>query len=110
MDLLHSRSHFGFIGLGLIGGSVARCIRRELPDARISAYNYYETKKHPRLEKALADGVLTDITTDISRVSDWDVIFPHKCGISYQIKAISESELYPDRCGKREGRDLRCDP
>lgn len=24
MDLLHSRSHFGFIGLGLIGGSVAR--------------------------------------------------------------------------------------
>lgn len=51
MDLLHSRSHFGFIGLGLIGGSVARCIRRELPDARISAYNYYETKKHPRLER-----------------------------------------------------------
>ena len=86
MDLLHSRSHFGFIGLGLIGGSVARCIRRELPDARISAYNYYETKKHPRLEKALADGVLTDITTDISRVSDWDVIFlcaPVRTNVAY---------------------------
>ena len=57
MDLLHTRKHFGFIGLGLIGGSVARCIRNEIPDAQISAYNYYETKKHPRLEKALADGV-----------------------------------------------------
>lgn len=75
MDLLHTRKHFGFIGLGLIGGSVARCIRNEIPDAQISAYNYYETKKHPRLEKALADGVLTDITTDISDVSSWDVIF-----------------------------------
>ena len=30
MDLLHSRSHFGFIGLGLIGGSVARCIENEI--------------------------------------------------------------------------------
>ncbi|RHU97313.1 hypothetical protein DXC08_04215 [Clostridium sp. OM07-9AC] len=57
MDLLDSKKHFGFIGLGLIGGSVARCIRQELPKARISAYNYYETKKHPRLEMALSDGV-----------------------------------------------------
>ena len=39
MDLLDSKKHFGFIGLGLIGGSVARCIRQELLKARISAYN-----------------------------------------------------------------------
>ena len=86
MDLLDSKKHFGFIGLGLIGGSVARCIRQELPKARISAYNYYETKKHPRLEMALSDGVLTDITTDITAVRDWDVIFlctPVRTNVAY---------------------------
>lgn len=86
MDLLDTKKHFGFIGLGLIGGSVARCIRQELPKARISAYNYYETKKHPRLEMALSDGVLTDITTDITAVRDWDVIFlctPVRTNVAY---------------------------
>lgn len=86
MDLLNTRKHFGFIGLGLIGGSVARCIRNKLPDARISAYNYYETKKHPRLEMALADGVLSDITTDITEVRNWDVIFlctPVRTNVAY---------------------------
>ena len=86
MDLFDTTKHFGFIGLGLIGGSVARCIRNELPDARISAYNYYEPKKHPRLEMALSDGVLSDITTDLAEVRDWDVIFlctPVRTNVAY---------------------------
>ncbi len=29
---------FGFIGLGLIGGSIAKGIKRACPDARIMAY------------------------------------------------------------------------
>ena len=31
--------HFGFVGLGLIGGSIARAIRKYWPSAVITAYN-----------------------------------------------------------------------
>ena len=42
--------HFGFIGFGLIGGSVAHALREQYPDSELMAYNYYITKPHPRLE------------------------------------------------------------
>lgn len=45
---------FGFIGLGLIGGSIARAIREKLPDSIIMAYDINETA----LQAAQADGVL----------------------------------------------------
>ena len=32
------RNTFGFVGLGLIGGSIARAIRKYIPDARILAF------------------------------------------------------------------------
>lgn len=69
------RTHFGFIGLGLIGGSIAHCLRNIFPDADIMAYNYYETSRHPKLEKALEDEVLSRISTDLSDFSQCEVIF-----------------------------------
>lgn len=75
MDRFNTRNHFGFIGFGLIGGSIAHCIRKLLPDADVAAYNYYETKRHPRLEQALADGVLSRICTSLEDFSLCDVIF-----------------------------------
>ena len=33
--------HFGFIGFGLIGGSVAHALREQYPDSELMAYNYY---------------------------------------------------------------------
>lgn len=48
--------HFGFIGLGLIGGSIARAIRVYWPEARITAYN----PSRDTLEEAIADGVVND--------------------------------------------------
>ena len=71
----HTKKTFGFIGLGLIGGSIARCIRNKWSEADILAYNYYETKPNPRLELALSDGVLSGITTSLSDFSGCDVIF-----------------------------------
>ncbi len=69
------RKTYGFIGLGLIGGSIARCIRNACPDAVIMAYNYYVTKENPRLAHALSDGILSEITTRLEDFSRCDVIF-----------------------------------
>lgn len=45
---------FGFIGLGLIGGSIARAIREKLPASVIIAYDINEASLHA----ALSDGVI----------------------------------------------------
>ncbi|MBR1740823.1 MAG: prephenate dehydrogenase/arogenate dehydrogenase family protein [Lachnospiraceae bacterium] len=70
-----TRTRFGFIGFGLIGGSIARALRILFPDAQIFAYNYYQTKKHPTLEKAKEDGTLNGICTELSAFSACDVLF-----------------------------------
>ena len=67
--------HFGFIGFGLIGGSVAHALREQYPDSELMAYNYYITKPHPRLELAAMDGILDKITTDLADFADCDCIF-----------------------------------
>lgn len=82
---------FGFIGFGLIGGSVAHAIREIYPQADIMAYNYYITKPHPRLNKALSDGVLSQITTELADFSECDAIFlcaPVKTNIEYLNKLV----------------------
>ena len=66
---------FGFIGFGLIGGSVAHALREQYPDSELMAYNYYITKPHPRLELAAMDGILDKITTDLADFADCDCIF-----------------------------------
>lgn len=50
---------FGFIGLGLIGGSIARAVRDKLPESAIIAYDVSETA----LQAALSDGVI-DVAAD----------------------------------------------
>ncbi len=45
---------FGFIGLGLIGGSIARAIREKLPQSQIIAYDINKIA----LQTALQDGVI----------------------------------------------------
>ena len=50
---------FGFVGLGLIGGSIAKALRRVMPYCRIIAYN----RSEPARVLALKDGT-ADITTD----------------------------------------------
>lgn len=45
---------FGFIGLGLIGGTIARAVRNTIPGARIYAYDPDRTS----LQEAVQDGVV----------------------------------------------------
>ena len=63
---------FGFVGLGLIGGSIAKAIRLHYPDCRIIAYN----PSPDTLEQALSEGV---INTACSRIDSsflaCDIIF-----------------------------------
>ena len=74
-------NHFGFIGFGLIGGTIARSLRELYPESEIMAYNYYENRPHPQLELAKEDGVLTYISTeleDFSKCAFKVVIFAYK--------------------------------
>lgn len=86
MDISKETPHFGFTGFGLIGGSIARSLRRLYPSSDIMAYNYYVTKPHPKLEMALKDGILSGICTSIPDFSRCDVIFlcaPVLTNVSY---------------------------
>lgn len=63
---------FGFLSLGLIGGSVALAIRQAVPDARIIAY----ARRQSTLDEAVAAGAVDEGTTRIDRrFSDCDMIF-----------------------------------
>jgi prephenate dehydrogenase len=77
---------FGFIGLGLIGGSIARGIKRSMPSARIMAY----MRTRAKLEQAKADGVVDVILDGIGpELRECDIIF--LCTpVEYNAKYLSE--------------------
>lgn len=63
---------FGFLSLGLIGGSIALAIKQINPDSKIIAY----ARRQETLEEALAAGAIDEGTTTIdSRFHDCDLIF-----------------------------------
>ena len=47
---------YGLIGLGLIGGSLAKALKRSQPDCRILAY----TRSSDTLKAALSQGIIDD--------------------------------------------------
>lgn len=62
----------GFIGLGLIGGSIAKAIKRFHPETVICAY----TRTEATLDKAMADGIVDiKFTKQDSRFAECDYIF-----------------------------------
>ena len=65
----------GFIGFGLIGGSLARIWSAKHPEDTFLAYNYHLSHNQD-LEDALADGVLHLVSTDLEGdFADCDMIF-----------------------------------
>ncbi|NLJ96809.1 MAG: prephenate dehydrogenase [Clostridiales bacterium] len=79
--------NIGFIGFGLIGGSIARAIKNTHPDIFIYAYDYHEASSNNDYQDAMADGVLDYVTKDLAvGFSKCDIIFlcaPVKANISY---------------------------
>lgn len=61
----------GFIGLGLIGGSVAKSIHRIFPNYTIIGYDVNTAT----LKEAQEDGTLDHYTTNISDIANCDYIF-----------------------------------
>lgn len=61
----------GFIGLGLIGGSIAKAIRRIFPDAELLGYDVDSTALHLATE----DRTLSRTVTSIEAMNDCDYIF-----------------------------------
>ena len=54
-----SFNNFGFIGFGLIGGSIAHALKEIYPSSNIIAYNYYKIKTHKKRPPAQGAGSLT---------------------------------------------------
>lgn len=67
----HTHFSIGFIGLGLIGGSIAQSIRRIFPDTEILGFDVDQAA----LALALKDRTLTRTVTSIEEMRDCDYIF-----------------------------------
>ncbi|MDF2802237.1 MAG: hypothetical protein K0S61_2140 [Anaerocolumna sp.] len=55
----------GFIGFGLIGGSIARRLKELNPKNKLIAYNYKKDSTSNGLQEALSDNILDFITSDL---------------------------------------------
>lgn len=66
----------GFIGFGLIGGSIARAMKLRFDNTKIIAFNYYKDRTNTSLEMALEDGTIDLISTDLAKdFCQCDLIF-----------------------------------
>ncbi len=76
----------GFIGFGLIGGAVAKAIRKSHPDYNICVYNRHHPQPNVSLCEAVSDGTVNKIYGSIEEFKICDIIFlcaPVLLNISY---------------------------
>ena len=97
----------GFIGLGLIGGSIAKTLRKVHPEYKLMAY----CRTKATIEEAIQEGVI-DIALEErdDRFADCDYIFlcaPVSTNISYLpfVKGIDKTGLYHHRRRKCKRRN-----
>lgn len=98
----------GFIGFGLIGGSIARALKNISKAIHIIAYDYHK-EPNSDLEAALSDQVLDSVTKSLKDdFSDCDIIFlcaPVLSNISYlkELKTIIKSTCILTDVGSVKG-------
>lgn len=99
----------GFIGFGLIGGSIARALKELNPNIKLIAYNYNKNKPGGGLVEAVQDKVLDSVYNDLSEgFSSCDIIFlcaPVLSNISYlsQLKEIIKPDCIITDVGSVKG-------
>lgn len=64
--------HIGFIGLGLIGGSIAKALKKNQPDLHITAYDVNKKTLHSAVEEGIVNEAVSSID---EHFSDCDYIF-----------------------------------
>lgn len=63
----------GFIGFGLIGGSIARSVKKKKPDITVRVYT---RRQNPELEQGIAEGIIDELLYEINgQLSTCDIIF-----------------------------------
>lgn len=73
MNITMKDLDIGFLGLGLIGGSIARAIKKEYPKTKIQVYT---RRKNPDLEKGIEQGIISNLVYTIDEhFSSCDIIF-----------------------------------
>ncbi len=66
----------GFIGFGLIGGSIAKALKRVSPTIKLIAYDYRENTPSSQLQEALFDQILDTVTFSLEKdFTECDIIF-----------------------------------
>ena len=83
----------GFIGLGLIGGSLAKAIRTYFPDYEIVAFDKNKEALALATQESVIDVAATTIDDNFRNCS-----YIFLCSISEAVDRISERRLYSDRC------------
>lgn len=97
MNDFESDFKIGFIGFGLIGGSIARALKKMNSDYYLVAYDYHKHNPSTDLQAALHDRVLNQVTTTLSEgFPECDMIFlcaPVLSNIEYlkQLKPLLKS-------------------
>lgn len=103
-----SAKNFGFIGFGLIGGSIARALKAFVKETPVLTAFQYGEKPSRSLILAKEDGVLDSITTTLSDFSTCDMIFlcaPVQKNIEYltQLKDIISPDCLLTDVGSVKG-------
>lgn len=70
-----SECNIGFIGFGLIGGSIARALKKINSNYYLLAYDYHKNNPSTDLQAALSDGVLNSVIYSLEGLSDCDLLF-----------------------------------
>jgi prephenate dehydrogenase len=99
----------GFIGFGLIGGSIARALKKINPDYTLIAYDYHKDHPSKDLQAALSDNVLDKVTSSLrEEFPDCSIIFlcaPVLSNIEYikQLKPLLNSNCILTDVGSVKG-------
>lgn len=83
---------YGFISLGLIGGSIARAIREKQPEATIIAYN----RSPESLDEAIKDGVVNEaVYQDKIEAGDYSAFA--KCDLIFLCSPVQKNEEFMEK-------------
>ena len=91
----------GFIGLGLIGGSVAKAIRTYFPDYELIAFDKNKETLALAVQENIIDTSCSAIDDNFKGCSYIFLCAPVSHRLPYPAKISDRSRLYFNRCRKR---------